>query len=173
MTAPIFGRENYDRQLNDIFATQEDIAQAIAGALRVPLGLQQGQTLVNNRTGDLESYQQYLRAHGLYRSFSYNEAIAILEPLVARDPNYASRAGPFGRAYGGVRGLGTARSGPIEEARAVIQASVDKEEAAARQAIRLDPGHAEGYGALATIQVARKNWAVSDDLLPPDICPGP
>ena len=36
--------ENYDRELKDIFATQEDIAQAIAGALRVPLGLKQGDT---------------------------------------------------------------------------------------------------------------------------------
>ena len=60
--------ESYDRELKDIFATQEDIAQAIAGALRVPLGLQQGDTLVRNRTDDLESYQQYLHARALVRA---------------------------------------------------------------------------------------------------------
>ena len=38
--------DSYDRELTDVFATQEDIAKAIAGALRVPLGLQQGETLV-------------------------------------------------------------------------------------------------------------------------------
>src|SRR6185295_5878829 len=48
--------QNYDRQLNDIFATQEDIAQAIAGALRVPLGLQQGNVLVRSRTKDEATY---------------------------------------------------------------------------------------------------------------------
>ena len=60
--------ESYDRELTDMFATQEDIAKAIAGALRVPLGLQQGETLVRNRTKDLDSYQQYLRARALVRA---------------------------------------------------------------------------------------------------------
>src|SRR4029077_10431820 len=42
--------ENYDRELIDVFAIQEEIATAIAGALRVPLGLKQGERLVSNRT---------------------------------------------------------------------------------------------------------------------------
>ena len=54
-----------------MFAVQEEIAQAIAASLRVPLGLQQGETLVSYRTGDLDSYQQYLRARALYRAFAY------------------------------------------------------------------------------------------------------
>jgi TolB-like protein len=62
--------DSYDRELTSVFATQEDIAQAIAGALRVPLGLRPGGTLVSNRTSDLESYQQYLRARALWRARS-------------------------------------------------------------------------------------------------------
>ena len=34
--------ESYDRELTDVFAIQEDIATAIAGALRMPLGLETG-----------------------------------------------------------------------------------------------------------------------------------
>ena len=34
--------ESYDRELKGVFALQEDIAKAIAGALRVPLGLKAG-----------------------------------------------------------------------------------------------------------------------------------
>src|SRR5205807_5967666 len=41
--------ENYDRQLTGVFAIQEDIATAIAGALRMPLGLKQGEQLISNR----------------------------------------------------------------------------------------------------------------------------
>ena len=81
--------ESYDRELNNIFATQEDIAQAIAGALRVPLGLQQGERLVPNRTQDIDSYQQYLLARSLIRARTIDKAMAILEPMVARDPSYA------------------------------------------------------------------------------------
>src|SRR6266436_1849039 len=53
--------ENYDRELTDIFAIQEDIATAIAGALRMPLGLAPGERLVPSRTIDAGSYQEFLR----------------------------------------------------------------------------------------------------------------
>jgi hypothetical protein len=51
--------DSYDRELKNIFTTQSDIAQAIAGALRAPLGLKAGQNLVSNRTADTDSYQDY------------------------------------------------------------------------------------------------------------------
>jgi adenylate cyclase len=54
--------ESYDRELTGVFAIQEDIATAIAGALRMPLGLAPGERLVSNRAIDPESYQSYLRA---------------------------------------------------------------------------------------------------------------
>src|SRR6185503_13090551 len=84
--------ESYDRELKGVFAVQEEIATAIAGALQVPLGLKQGETLVSNRTGDTESYQNYLRAKALYRARAakpLTEPVALLEQVVARDPTYA------------------------------------------------------------------------------------
>src|SRR6185295_16210473 len=53
--------ENYDRELSDIFAVQEDIATAIAAALRVPLGLKPGEMLISSRIADPDIYEQYLR----------------------------------------------------------------------------------------------------------------
>ena len=60
--------DSYDREMTDVFAIQEDIATAIAGALRMPLGLKQGERLVSNRSIDPESYQQYLRAKAMVRA---------------------------------------------------------------------------------------------------------
>src|SRR5258705_6383700 len=60
--------EDYDRDLTDIFSVQEDIARAITTSLRMPLGLKPGENLVNNRSIDSESYQQYLRASALILS---------------------------------------------------------------------------------------------------------
>src|SRR5207302_2152745 len=57
--------EDYDRDLNDIFAVQEDIARAITASLRMPLGLKPGEQLVNSRNIDPESYDKFLRARGL------------------------------------------------------------------------------------------------------------
>ena len=44
--------EDYDRELTDVFAIQEDIARAITASLRMPLGLKPGENLVNNRSID-------------------------------------------------------------------------------------------------------------------------
>ena len=155
--------DTYDRELTDVFAVQEDIARAIAGALRVPLGLRQGETLVRNRTEDLTSYQQYLRARALLRARAVGEAIAFLESVVTRDPNYAPAWAILAYAYGvspaydpGIRNGRVAR--PV-----ATQPVLDKGEAAARKAIELDPKFANGYAALALIQAYRAKWAESED----------
>src|SRR5205823_8061916 len=81
--------ESYDRQLAGVFATQEEIAHAIAGALRAPLGLQAGESLVSNRAIDPEGYQEYLRAVALYKARDLAETARLLETIVSRAPNYA------------------------------------------------------------------------------------
>src|SRR5258706_1611061 len=96
--------EDYDRQLTDIFATQEDIARAITTSLRMPLGLKPGENLVNNRSIDPVSYQQYLRAKALVRGratggASLRQAIALLESVVARNQNYAPAWAQLAFAY--------------------------------------------------------------------------
>ena len=163
--------DSYDRELTSVFTTQEDIAQAIVRALSVPLGLQQGEFLVSNRTNDVESYQQYLRARALYRARAISAALAVLEPVVARDPNFAPAWALLARInilspifilrpiFAGGRGAGT-----VEESRRIVQAAGSKAEMAAREAIRLDPRLADGYGALAGLQRSRGNWSEAHDL---------
>ena len=160
--------ESYNRELKGVFALQEEIASSIAGALQVPLGLKQGDTLVSNRTDDLDSYDQYLRAKALRRVGGTNiaQAIKILEIVVARDPGFAPAWGLLASAYvllptGNTRAY---RSGSLEEARLAVQSTQDKGEKAAREAIRLDSKNATAYYVLASIQRARGNWLAAEDL---------
>jgi TolB-like protein/Flp pilus assembly protein TadD len=158
--------ENYNRELKDVFAVQEDIAQAIAAALKVPLGLQQGENLVSNRTNDLESYQQYLHARALARARALPDAIDVLERVVATDPKFAPASALLAQAYG-LSPIYTplARIGPISEARPAILSYLDKGEAAAQSAIAADPKNAGGYAALGMLNAQRGNWAEADNLL--------
>jgi TolB-like protein len=158
--------ENYDRELTDIFVIQEEIAEAITRALRVPLGLKQGARLVSNRTNDLDSYRQFLRARALLRARSTDEATAILEGLVTRDPEYAPFWALLSQAYSssGFRGTLLRNEGPVEEARRFTLAWFDKAEMTAREAIRLDSQLAYGYTRLGVIQSARGKWADADEL---------
>ena len=158
--------ENYDRELTDIFAVQEDIARAIAGALRVPLGLGESERLLSTSTGNLDSYQQYLRARALFRARNIEQTIAVLEPVVARDPTYAPAWGLLGLAYGWtILRNPIIVTGSVEEAREAVRIAADKAQNAAREAIRLDPSHAGGYIALAFNEDDdRGRFAESEDL---------
>lgn len=157
--------ESYDRELKGIFALQENIAQAIAVALRVPLGLKQGDTLVRNRTDDLESYQQYLRARALVRARAVSDAIAILEPLVARSPDYAPAWAMLAYTYTLVVPYTPVyRAGSVAEARSFIQSALDKGEVAARKAIDLDSRLALGYAALAQLRYERMKFVEANEL---------
>src|SRR5262245_9729029 len=155
---------SYDRELTGLFATQEDIATAIAGALRVPLGLQQGESLISNRTDDVDSYQQYLRARSLIRARAIDEAIALLEPVVTRDPRYAPAWGLLARAYGLVATYRPElRSGSLDVARPFVQAMLAKGDNAAQQAIQLYSQNAYAYAALAYLAALHRNWSAAED----------
>jgi adenylate cyclase len=78
----------YDRELADIFAVQEEIAQAITGELRGILG--QRQVTVTAPTAQLEAYERFLR--GRARFHQRRELPAAIDDLaraVELDPQFA------------------------------------------------------------------------------------
>jgi TolB-like protein len=151
--------DHYDRQLPDVFAIQESIAQAIAHSLHVPLGLREGQTLVSSRTSDTESYQDYLRAKALVRTRgalepggSLTEAVKLLGRVVVRDPNYAPAWGLLGQAHSLIPTFSAALvNGATDELRRVSKDSLQSADATAQQATRLDH-NVDGYTALAFVR---------------------
>jgi TolB-like protein/Tfp pilus assembly protein PilF len=159
--------ESYDRKLTDIFAIQEDIATAIAGAMQVPLGLKPGQSLVSNRTADTDSYQDYLRALALFRARKMSDLSALLRAVVARDPTYAPAWALLSHTYTNpsffVPAEDALRAGSLEDARRLVQAQHDRAEKAVREAIRLDPRNATAYDALGILEEQRGNWAAGED----------
>jgi serine/threonine protein kinase/tetratricopeptide (TPR) repeat protein len=85
--------ERFDRDLDDIFAIQDEIARGIVDQLQVTLGIKQATLpLVARPTDDLEAYQLYLRgreASVLRSPASLRRAIEYFKQALARDPNYA------------------------------------------------------------------------------------
>jgi TolB-like protein/Tfp pilus assembly protein PilF len=159
--------DSYDREIKDVFAVQEDIAQAIAASLRVPLGLQQGDSLVANRTADLESYDDYLKAKAMVRSrgLEVAQAIGVLEKVVARDPSFAPAWAMLAYAYALAPGFLPGRdSMPVAEANRLLQTYLAKADSAARKAIQLDARQPGGYVALAYTHTIRGKWVEAEDL---------
>ncbi|NBB91910.1 MAG: hypothetical protein GVY32_01935 [Gammaproteobacteria bacterium] len=80
---------SFDREVADIFALQEDIAQAITDALAGPLGVRTVE--VRRATEDLRAYELYLRGRQLFaqRGASLMPARELLQRAVARDSEFA------------------------------------------------------------------------------------
>jgi TolB-like protein len=84
--------ETYDRELDDIFAIQDEIANAIVAALRGTLGVDETPRVVMVRadTENLDAYQLYLKARELFITrTALDESVRLSEEVVALDPEFA------------------------------------------------------------------------------------
>jgi len=93
--------ETYDRQIDDIFAIQEEIARAVVAALEVKLGLEEKTLLVQQGTTNTEAYNWFLRGKfyiGLQSPGAFKKAIESYSRAIELDPEFAGGHG--GLAYG-------------------------------------------------------------------------
>jgi TolB-like protein/Tfp pilus assembly protein PilF len=82
--------DTFDRELTDIFAIQDEIANAIVSALQETLGV--GLEAVNVRavTENLDAYELYLKARGLFIARqNLDQAIELFEQAIELDPEFA------------------------------------------------------------------------------------
>ena len=164
--------DSYDRELTDVFAIQEDIARAITASLRTPLGLKPDQNLVKIRDIDTDSYLQFLRARALVRirdaialEHALPDAMALLEPIVTRYPDYAPAWAQLALIYERMPiYLRNAENTPLEVRRSASDTWLAKAEAASERAIALDPTAADGYSSLGLTMAMRGRLLRADEL---------
>src|SRR5437867_2955236 len=65
--------EEYDRDLNDVFAIETDVAQSIANRLRVKLSARENVAMQERPTKDLVAYDLYVQARSLIDKAAYEE----------------------------------------------------------------------------------------------------
>jgi TolB-like protein/tetratricopeptide (TPR) repeat protein len=94
--------QTYERHLTDIFAIQEDIARAVAGALQVKLGVGIGQQ--PGMTRNIEAYEAWLAARGVTFTgvASMRHHIELLQQAVALDPDFAQPWWDLSQAWSSV-----------------------------------------------------------------------
>ncbi|HMQ03824.1 MAG TPA: protein kinase [Pyrinomonadaceae bacterium] len=84
--------ERYDREMEDVFAVQDEIAQKIAAALRITLSPQEQEALAEKPTENPHAYDLYLRGRNYARSVARQDlqvALQMFESAVALDPDFA------------------------------------------------------------------------------------
>ncbi|HEV3143548.1 MAG TPA: protein kinase [Gemmataceae bacterium] len=137
--------EQYSREITEILALEEAIAQEIAGTLRLRLSREQKKQLRKRSTGNSEAYQLYLK--GRYHWNKRNEegirrAIAHFDLAVGLDSG-------FSQAHAGLADCYALLPNYASEA---PKLALPRAEAAARRALELDDSLAEAHVSLGMVK---------------------
>ena len=84
--------ERYDRELEDVFAIQDEISANIVAALRVVLTEDEKKAIEQVPTANVEAYEFYLRGRQFFhqhRRRAMEFAVQMFEHAIALDPGYA------------------------------------------------------------------------------------
>ena len=134
--------ERYDRDLTDIFAIQDDIAHAIAGALQITLSEKPG--IHRQRTPNFAAYEAYLKGrHYLYKMTAESVARSrqFLEQAIDLDRDFAPAHSGLGEYFFIIATLGLI---PADEA-------LPQARAEARRALDIDSALPEAHSVLGMV----------------------
>jgi TolB-like protein/DNA-binding winged helix-turn-helix (wHTH) protein/Tfp pilus assembly protein PilF len=151
----------YDREMEDVFNVQDEIARSATAALQVKLvGTGVGEAIPSERTPKSEAYRAYLQAQAFFGSGedrgNQERALASADEAIKFDPDYA----PAWALRSYVRSVMAAYN-VTEMEDGYARARQD-----AKRAIALDPRLATGYLALGWIQMMHDwDWEQAGDSL--------
>ncbi len=99
-----FWSKNFDREMEDIFALQDEISLLIANQIRENFGhFNIQEHLVNESTQNMQAYELYLKGHFYQLKWDANsihEATKYYEASVAQDPKFARSYYGLVQSYG-------------------------------------------------------------------------
>jgi adenylate cyclase len=146
--------ERYDRQLEDVFAIQDEIAQNIARALRVMLSDQERREIEKVPTRDVQAYDYYLRGRQVVYQFR-RKGLEFARQMFARaiviDPSYAA-------AFAGVADCSSFLYMYFEASENNLREATN----ASRRAVELDPELAEAHTSRGLAESLSKHYQNAD-----------
>ena len=142
--------ERYDRQLEDVFAIQDEIAQSIAAALRVVLTDTEKRAIAKLPTADIQAYDFYLRGRQFFHQFrrkGFDFAREMFSRAIELDPRYA-------RAYAGIADCCAFLHFYWNSTEEMLRQA----DAASQKALELDPDLAEAHASRGLAASLKKKY---------------
>jgi tetratricopeptide (TPR) repeat protein len=147
--------ERFDRELDDVFAIQDEIAASVVEQLKVSLlGAPDG-GVRERHTDNLEAYELYLRARYFWkqRAAGAQKALEYFQQAVELDPEYALAYAGMADAFAMIGFWGTSKR----------HDAYPKAKAAALRALELDPLLAQAHSCLGLIAMFYDwDWPVTE-----------
>jgi len=161
--------EEYDRDLNDVFAIEVTLAQSIANQLRANVSAREALAMQERPTQDLVAYDLYTRAKNLVLAATFGDvakgdllqATGLLNEAVARDPSFFQAYCQLARSHLRLYFFGLDHTPKrLSMAQAAVRAASelrpDAGETHLARAENLYVGHLDYDGALGELELARK-----------------
>jgi TolB-like protein/Tfp pilus assembly protein PilF len=157
--------EQYDRDLNDLFAIQSEIAQKVADRLNAKVTSVERLAIEEKPTTDLVAFELYSRANDIW-GFSVGgedvlKAIDLLNQAVARDPSFFKAYCLLAAAHDQLYFVGDHTPGRLAAAEAAVREAFrirpNAGEAHLARAFHLYNGYLDYDGALAELDIARRS----------------
>jgi serine/threonine protein kinase/Flp pilus assembly protein TadD len=129
--------ERYDRDLEDVFAVQDEIAENIVKALRVVLTDDEKRAIEKPRTENVQAYEYYLRGRQFFHQFrekGHQFARRMFARAIEIDPNFAL-------AYAGTADCSSFLYMWWDPS----EANLEQADAASQKALALAPNMAEAH----------------------------
>ena len=136
--------QNYDRQLEDIFAIQSEIAEKVAAELKIRLVADERRVIEQKPTENTEAYTLYLRGRQLMGERTepaFRQALEIFENVIALDPSFAKAHAGVAECYVFL----------VMDGYEAYERTALKAELSARKALSLSPELAEAHATLADV----------------------
>src|SRR5262249_35682611 len=142
--------ETYNRELQDVFAIQDEIAQSIAKALQVILSEKEKRAIERTPTTDVQAYEFYLRGRQFVHQFrrkAFEFALQMFARAIEIDPGYAL-------AFPGIADCHSLLYMYFDSS----TANLEKADAASRKALELAPDLAEAHVARCLAVSLKKDY---------------
>src|SRR5688572_8607004 len=148
--------ETYDREMKDVFATQDEISKMIVDILKIKLGGQQANQPSKSFTKNPEAYEDYLKGRYHWNTRTdegIKKAIGYFEDAIKKDSNYAA-------AYSG---LADTYLTLYDYELMSFDESTSKAKDAAQRALRINANLAEAHNSLAHIDLHEWKWKSAEE----------
>lgn len=142
--------QSYDRDLTDVFAVQADIAEQVAGSLKVQLLSREKQSIRKEATSNLDAYNLYLKGRYYWNERTEDgtkKALRYFEEAAKADPGFAMAYSGIADAYNILSDYGWMVP---SEALPLAQANADK-------ALKADSSLAEAHASLG-LTLSNYKW---------------
>ncbi len=135
--------ERFDREMEDVFAIQDEIALAIVEQMKVKLVRKPDEPMVKKQTENLDAYNAYLRGKDYMGRIDYTKdnqrlAVRMFERAIELDPDFALAYAELSRAHSSLYHFGYDAT----------ERRLSKAKTAADRALALQPALPEAHLAL-------------------------